>query len=109
MLEYLGYQVTSFTNSMDAFETFRLIPYDFDLVITDMTMPQMDGIQLSKNIMTIRPEIPIMICTGFNERINEERAKALGIRGFIMKPVVMNEFSQKIRTLLKESERVTTE
>ena len=100
MLERLGYDVTERTSSVEALEAFRDSPDKFDLVITDMTMPNMTGIQLSQKLLEIRPDIPIIICTGFSEKINEEKAKAIGIQGYAMKPVVKSELAKKIRAVL---------
>ena len=77
MLERLGYNVTSTMNGLEALETFRSRPYQFDLVITDQTMPHMTGEDLSKELMTIRSDIPIILCTGFSELINREKAKSI--------------------------------
>lgn len=103
MLERLGYQVTFRTSSPDALEAFRANPEFFDLVITDMTMPNMTGDKLSQELISIRPDIPVIICTGFSERINDKKAKALGIKGFLMKPVVMLEMSNMVRNVIDEA------
>ena len=95
MLERLGYQVTACTSSPDALMAFRASPGKFDLVITDMTMPKMTGVQLSQKFLEIRPDIPIIICTGFSTKVDGEKAKAAGIRGYVMKPVVTSEIAQK--------------
>ena len=100
MLERLGHHVTSRTSSIEALEAFRISPDKFDIVITDMTMPNMSGDELSLELMKIRPNIPILLCTGFSENISEEKAASLGIRGFIFKPFAINDFSQKIREIL---------
>lgn len=100
MLERLGYHVTARTGSTDALEAFRENPDKFDLVISDMTMPIMTGEQLAAEIMKIRSDIPIILCTGFSEMMSEEKAKSLGIKGFLMKPVVMKDFSNMIRKVL---------
>jgi len=100
MLERLGYQVTARTSSVEALEAFRDSPARFDLVITDMTMPNMTGVQLSQKLLEIRPDIPIIICTGFSTKIDNEKATAAGIRGYVMKPVVMSELAKKIREVL---------
>jgi PAS domain S-box-containing protein len=103
MLERLGYQVTNRTSSMGAFETFKSKPDAFDLIITDQTMPNMTGKKLAKEIMSIRPDIPIIICTGFSEQIDENQAKEMGIRAFVMKPIVMKDMANTIRTVLDSS------
>ena len=100
MLEKLGYSVTSHTSSTEALEVFGEKPEDFDLVITDMTMPAMTGDQLAQRLMDIRPDIPVILCTGFNETITEEKALEMGISKFVMKPVIKNELASTIRTVL---------
>jgi PAS domain S-box-containing protein len=100
LLERLGYRVTIRTGSIDALEAFKANPDKFDLVVTDMNMPNMTGVQLTGEIKKIRPEIPIILCTGYSYQINEEKSKALGIQGFIMKPVMMREIAELIRNVL---------
>ncbi len=102
MLERLGYNVTSRTSSVEAFEVFSNKPDNFDLVITDMTMPNITGDQLAKKLMEIRSDIPIILCTGFSELITKEKAKVMGIREFVMKPVVMNKIAEVIRRVLEQ-------
>ena len=102
MLERLGYQVTVRTSSIDALEAFRSDPERFDLVITDMTMPNMTGIQLSIKLREIRPDIPIILCSGFSEQISGVKLEALGIKGYVMKPVVTSELAKKIREVLDQ-------
>ena len=103
MLERLGYHVTARTSSVETLKAFRAAPDKFDLVITDTTMPNMTGVQLAKKLMEIRPDISIVICTGFSEKISADKAKAMGIRGYIMKPVVKSELANKIREVLEQS------
>ena len=103
MLEQFGYHVTTHTSSIEALEAFRDTPDKFDIVITDMTMPDMTGDELSLELIKIRPDIPILLCTGFSENTSEEKALSLGIKGFIFKPVVMKDFAQKIREVLDEN------
>jgi len=100
MLERLGYHVTSRTSSIEALEAFRAAPDKFDLVITDMAMPNMPGNKLSAELIKIRPDIPILLCTGFSETMSEEKAVSIGIKGFLWKPIVMKDLSQKIREVL---------
>ena len=97
MLTGLGYDVIGRTSSLEALELFRARPDRFDLVITDMTMPNMTGIELAQEIMRIRPGIPVILCTGFSESITPEKAKALGLKDFIMKPIIKNQIAEAIR------------
>jgi len=103
MLKHFGYEVTSRTSSIEALELFRTKPDRFDLVITDMTMPNMTGDKLAKELIKIRPDIPIIICTGFSERISEEKAKGMGIKAFAMKPLVMQDLAKTVRKVLDEN------
>lgn len=100
MLEVLGYKVIARTSSIEALEAFRNNPQRFDLVVTDMTMPNMTGSELAKELMTIRTDIPIILCTGFSEQIDENLAKEIGIKAFVMKPIVMRDIAQTIRGVL---------
>ena len=100
MLESLGYKVIAKTNGIEALETFKGQLNNFDIVITDMIMPKMRGKDLSKQILAIRPNMPIIICTGFSEAISEKKAKAIGIREFIMKPVLKRDMAKIIRRVL---------
>ena len=106
MLERLGYRVTSRASSLDALEAFRANPNAFDLVITDMTMPNMTGDQLARELFAIKPDIPIIICTGFSERISSQKAATMGIKGFLMKPVVRSELARMVRSVLDEAKTV---
>lgn len=99
-LERLGYQVTTRTSGIEAFEVFRANLDKFDLVITDMAMPNMPGDKLSAELTKIRPDIPVLLCTGFSENMSEEKASFLGINGFLMKPILMKDLAQKIREVL---------
>jgi CheY-like chemotaxis protein len=100
MLDLLGYHAVTRTSSIEAFELFQHDPYRFDLVMTDMTMPNMTGEKLAGKILEIRPDIPIILCTGYSEHINEQRAKTMGISAFVMKPMVMRDLANKIRDVL---------
>ncbi len=101
-LQRLGYSVEVRTSSLEALEAFRSQPERYDLIITDMTMPQMTGDRLSKKLMEIRPDIPIVICTGFSEMLDERKAQEIGIRTFIMKPLVIRELANTVRKVLDE-------
>ena len=102
ILDSLGYKVTVAPESVNALEIFRDTPDRFDLVITDMTMPGMTGMDLSEEILKLRPGMPIILCTGFNELVTEEKAKAMGIRAFAMKPVNLRDLAVLIRKVLEK-------
>lgn len=100
MLEGLGYKVTIRYSSPDALAAFQRGPGQFDLVITDMTMPNMTGMELSGKLLDIRPDIPIILTTGFSEMVDEETAKAAGIREYLLKPIIKQKLSAAIRKAL---------
>jgi PAS domain S-box-containing protein len=100
MLKKLGYRVETQTRPDEALETFGAAPHKFDLVISDMTMPGMTGDSLASELMKIRSDIPVIICTGYSERIDEQRAKDLGIKGLIMKPFTIRSLSKTVRDVL---------
>lgn len=100
MLSRLGYQVTVETDSIKALAIFRDQPAAFDLVITDQTMPSLQGSDLARSMLQIRPDLPIILCTGFSTQITEERAKAIGIRGFAHKPMARQNIAALIRKVL---------
>jgi len=100
-LERLGYQVKSTTKPVEALEWFRVDPDQFDVIITDMTMPQMTGDRLTKEILKIRPEMPVIICTGYSERMSEKDAEALGAQKYIEKPVGIQNLAAALREVLE--------
>ncbi|SHO43480.1 hybrid sensor histidine kinase/response regulator [Desulfopila aestuarii] len=100
MLRRLGYAVTVRTSSLDALNTFTDHPDSFDLVITDQTMPGMTGIELARRMLQIRPDIPIILCTGYSNIISENTVKEAGIKGFIMKPLDKTEIATLVRKVL---------
>jgi PAS domain S-box-containing protein len=102
MLERLGYRVVSRASPVEALELFRAKPDHFDLVITDQTMPGMTGDLLAKELMQIRPNIPIILCTGYSQVIDPERAQQKGIKAFVMKPILINEIAAAIRRVLED-------
>ena len=104
MLEKLGYRVTACTGSREALECFRENPDRFDLFITDMTMPEMTGDRLAAELMALKPEIPGIICTGFSERMSPEKAEDMGISGFLMKPLIMNDLAETVRRVLDRAD-----
>ncbi|MBN2108813.1 MAG: PAS domain S-box protein [Deltaproteobacteria bacterium] len=101
MLEALGYTVFSTSSSMQAFEMFTADPGRFDCVITDMTMPQIRGDELARRMLEVRPELPIILCTGFSEKISEEQALKMGIRAFLLKPFSMQNLGQTLQKALE--------
>jgi DNA-binding NtrC family response regulator len=92
--------VTARSSGRTAAAAFKRDPGAFDLVITDQTMPRMSGIELARNLVKIRPDIPVILCTGFSERVNGENVGQDGIRAFIMKPFTAQEISGLIRKVL---------
>ncbi|MFH1153664.1 MAG: response regulator [Pseudomonadota bacterium] len=107
-LERLNYQVTAVTDSIQALEMFKKEPNTFDLVITDQTMPEMTGIQLAKSMLAIRPDLPIILCSGYDPSLNEQEIKASGIREFIMKPFSREKLVQAIGTVLEKGNTMRT-
>jgi len=103
MLEHLGYKVKGKTSSIEALDTFRAHPDDFDLILTDKTMPNLTGFDLAKECKEIRSDIPIILCTGFSESTLLLRAGSLGISEIIMKPLLMRDLAGAIRKVLDES------
>ncbi len=99
-LEKLGYRVASKTDPVEALSVFQSDPDGFDLVITDMTMPKMTGDRLIKELLKIRPELPVVLCTGFSTRISPESAAALGIRRYLEKPIEIRDLAVLIREIL---------
>jgi len=103
LLERLGYQVTTRTSSPDALDAFRANPSQFDLVISDRGMPNMTGEQLARELISIRPGIPIIICSGFSEENDEQQARCLGVKGFLKKPVAAGDLAEMVRKVLDEA------
>ncbi len=99
-LERIGYKVKATISPIEALEIFRSQPDAFDLVITDLTMPKMTGDKLAKEILNIRIDIPIILCTGFSEKISEEKSKELGIKSFLLKPLAMKDLAATVRQVL---------
>jgi CheY-like chemotaxis protein len=101
MLESLGYEVTGTTNSMEALALFRENPDLFDAVITDYTMPKMTGVDLAAEILRIRADVAILLCTGYTEKISPERARELGVCELLIKPVNLREMANAVHRALK--------
>jgi PAS domain S-box-containing protein len=102
LLQHLGYEVVAHTSSLEALNTFQREPHRFDIVITDQTMPAMTGTTLVEELRCIRPDIPIILCTGFSHQVNAEKAQALGVDAFVMKPGVTQELAVTIQRVLQK-------
>lgn len=100
ILSSLGYSVTGTTSSREALEKIEKKPKLFDLVLTDMTMPEMDGLTLARRIKSINPEIPIVLCTGFSHGLTKEMCRSVGIFDLIMKPMIAGELSKVVYSTL---------
>ena len=105
LLQRLGYAVTATNSSLEALELFRAKPDDFDLIITDMTMPNMSGDKLAAKIIEINSSIPIILCTGYSHNIGENRAKEIGIKAFAYKPIVMADLANTVRKVLDDAKK----
>ncbi len=102
ILERLGYQITAVQSSFEALSIFQNQPDEFDLVVTDQTMPGMTGVDLASRMLEIRPDIPVLLCTGYSATITEEKALSMGIKGFAEKPLTMNELARLVRSVLDQ-------
>jgi CheY-like chemotaxis protein len=105
MLSSLGYEVTGVTSSVEALDLFHAEPQRFDLVITDMTLPNMTGIVLSREILKIRADIPIILCSGIREADTEDHVKSMGIRAYLTKPLTWKEFARVVRETLDDHDK----
>lgn len=103
IIERSGYEVVAIASSLEALALFKADPFQFDLVVTDMAMPDMPGDWLAQEIFRIRPDTPIILCTGHSDRMDEQRAKELGIKAFIMKPLTQKDLAKIIRQVLDET------
>ena len=99
-LERLGYTVTKETSSQIALETFEKKPDRFDLLISDLSMPEMNGIKLAGRMKEIKPDLPVIICTGFTDRITDETIRKIGLNGYLLKPFIKRELAETIRRVL---------
>ena len=106
MLESLGYKVTTRTSSLEALSLFKAHPDRFDAVVTDMAMPHMSGDILSAELLRIRPDIPVILCTGYSSKISEETAIEIGIKAFAYKPITKHDLAQTVRRLLDETKAI---
>ncbi|MBC2703645.1 ATP-binding protein [Desulfobacula sp.] len=103
MLEKLGYTVTCFTSSLDALTVFRSNPDMFDAIVTDLIMPDLTGDQLAGKIYDIRPDVPVILCTGFGDTVDRHRLESPSIKGFLKKPVPIKELSYALRQILDKN------
>ena len=104
VLEQLGYSVTTRSSSVEALELFRSKPNDFDLIITDMTMPNMTGDELAVEAMKVRPDIPVILCTGYSRKISDEKASEIGVKALAYKPVLKSDLATIVRKVLDEKQ-----
>ena len=102
MLSRLGYDATVHTSSVEALQTFQVAPWQFDVVITDQTMPVMTGERLARELRRIRPDIPIILCTGFSHTMTASKAQALGVDAFLLKPLGFRELGLAIQQVLEQ-------
>jgi PAS domain S-box-containing protein len=100
MLEKLGYKVVSCTDAIEVLESFCREPDRFDLVVTDQNMPQMTGLQMTRELKRIRPDLPVILVTGFSETVRQENFKSQGIGDFVMKPIIIKDIARVIRSVL---------
>ena len=100
MLERLGYTVAARTSSVEALALFKAQPDRFDLVITDIVMPNMTGETLAEKLMAIRADIPVILCTGYSEKFTRKHASAMGVQSFLMKPLLMQDLANTVRQAL---------
>ena len=94
--------MTALTDSVEALKIFMEDPQRFDLVITDQTMPKMTGDVLAQQLFEIRSDFPVILCTGFSHSITPEKAKAIGIRDFLMKPIITSDLARMVRKTLDQ-------
>ncbi|OGR06070.1 MAG: hypothetical protein A2511_16510 [Deltaproteobacteria bacterium RIFOXYD12_FULL_50_9] len=105
ILNKLGYQVTTSNKSIEALKTFKTNQQAFDLIITDQAMPGLTGGDLAKEVLRIRPDMPIILCTGYSETLNEESAKRIGILEYILKPILKQDLALTVRKVLDNARK----
>ncbi|MBT8340484.1 MAG: PAS domain S-box protein [Desulfatitalea sp.] len=104
MLSKLGYRITTMQNPLEALEQFRKDPKQFDLVITDLTMPKLRGTKLARHMLHLRPNLPVLLCTGYGEEITHDKVEQIGIRELILKPILRSQLAVSIRRALEQNE-----
>jgi DNA-binding response OmpR family regulator len=97
----MGYCVTAMTKSLKALELFEATPDPFDLVMTDHDMPMMNGLQLSRQMLRKKPDIAILLCTGFSEEIAEDTLMEIGIYRMLMKPIIISELAEIVNNAIR--------
>lgn len=102
LLESKGFKVSDFITSREAFDAFRKSPDSFDIILTDMTMPEMDGVRFTAEIRKISKKIPIVLCTGYSELVNEHNIEEFGINALLLKPTYLPDLVEKITELLNK-------
>jgi CheY-like chemotaxis protein len=107
LLTRLGYTVTGHTSSVEALTAFQAAPHQFELIITDQTMPTMTGEALVRAVRDIRSDLPIVLCTGFSYAMTKDKAAALGIDAFLLKPLVAHDLGHTIRQVLAQRKTMT--
>ena len=107
ILERLGYTVTPFTSSRETLELFKAKPDEYDLVITDMTMPKLTGDKLAIELMKIRSDIPVILCSGYSKKINDEMTSKIGIKAFANKPILIADLAKTVRKVLDEAKALS--
>lgn len=105
VLDGMGYQVRSFDNPSEALEAFLADPQGCDLLVTDYTMPKMTGVELGAAFLKERPELPVIVCTGFNNQLREDRARRQGIKWVLYKPMSRSDLGQAVRNALHDAEQ----
>ena len=105
LLETLGYRATCCSDSREALARFRSDPHGFDLMISDQTMPGLSGAALAKEVLALRSDMPIILCTGHSDTLDEAAARRLGARGFLMKPVSREQLAHSVRRVLDQHGR----
>ena len=108
MLVKYGYQVDIFTNGVQAWQEFQKHPDKYDLVLTDMTMPFMTGTELAQKILETRPDMPIILCTGYSEMVNREKSLAMGISDYLHKPMTMSLLITSVRYALDKRNKLVS-
>jgi CheY-like chemotaxis protein len=106
MLSCLGYNATVYTSSVEALKTFQAAPWQFDVVITDQTMPEMTGERLARELRGIRPDMPIILCTGYSHTMTANKVQALSVDAFLLKPLGLRELGLALQQVLEQRQEL---